>query len=54
MHFGPEEILLALEIEFRKKESGDIEMAIEELEKKIKDRFPEVKKIFIEARALKK
>lgn len=53
MHFGPEEILLALEVEFRKAEPGDIERDIEELERKIKDSYPEIKKIFIEARSLR-
>lgn len=53
MHFGPEEILLALEVEFWKAEPGDIERDIEELERKIKDSYPEIKKIFIEARSLR-
>ncbi|HLP72321.1 MAG TPA: cation diffusion facilitator family transporter [Bacteroidales bacterium] len=54
MHFGPDEILLALEVEFKKGQPGDIEKAIERLEERIRDTFPEIKKIFIEARSLKK
>jgi cation diffusion facilitator family transporter len=53
MHFGPDEILLALEAEFKKGEPGDTEKAIENLEKKIRESFPEIKKIFIEARSLR-
>lgn len=52
MHFGPEEILLALDVEFKEGRPGDIETAIERLEKKIKHTYPEVKRIFIEARLL--
>lgn len=54
MHFGPEEILLALDVEFKKGEPGEIETAIERLETRIKELFPEIKKVFIEARLLKK
>lgn len=50
MHLGPEEILLALDVQFKRGKPGEIESAIERLEKKIKERHPEVKRIFIEAR----
>lgn len=50
MHFGPEEILLALDVQFKKENPGDVEAAIERLEKNIRAAHPEVKRIFIEAR----
>ena len=43
--------LLALEVEFRKGQPGDIEQAIERLEQQIRATYPEVKRIFIEARS---
>ncbi len=53
MHLGPDELLLNLDVEFR----GDlvfseIANAIERLEATIRVQHPEVKRIFIEARAL--
>jgi cation diffusion facilitator family transporter len=53
MHLGPDEILLALDVQFKRGKPGEIESAVERLEKKIKDTHPEVKRIFIEARWLK-
>jgi cation diffusion facilitator family transporter len=54
MHFGPEEILLALDVQFKQGDPGNLEAAIERLEKKIKQAHPEVKRIFIEARLFEK
>lgn len=54
MHFGPEEVLLALDVEFKRGKPGETEAAIENLERTIKESFPEIRKIFIEARSLKK
>lgn len=54
MHFGPHQILLNLEVEFRPEMTApEIAAAIECLEKKIRDRHAEVSRIFIEARALR-
>lgn len=51
MQLGPEEVLLALDVEFRKDISWqELTKAINRLEKNIKDRHPTVKRIFIEAK----
>lgn len=51
MHLAPNEILLALDVEFRKEMKVDeLFRAIAELEDRIKKEFPSVKKIYIEAK----
>ncbi|MEO1447950.1 MAG: cation diffusion facilitator family transporter [Bacteroidota bacterium] len=53
MHFGPEEVLLALDVEFKDDQTADdIERVVQRLEAKIREQFPIVKRIFIEAKAL--
>jgi len=53
MHFGPEEVLLNLQIDFRPGlPPGQITESINCLEEKIRQKHPEFKRIFIEARAL--
>lgn len=55
MHLGPQEALLTLGIGFQKQlPAAEIAEAIDELEKNIRDRHPEVKYIFIEAKSLGK
>jgi cation diffusion facilitator family transporter len=55
MHFGPQEVLLTLDIRFQKElTTAEIAAAIDELEEKIRDRHPEIKYIFIEAKSLTK
>lgn len=54
MHFGPNDVLLALDVRFKKHlKAGEIAAAIDRLEKKIRDKHPEIKHIFIEAKSLK-
>lgn len=54
MHFGPNQILLNLEVEFRPEmKAPEIARAVERLENKIRARHAEVSRIFIEARALR-
>ena len=54
MHFSPSDVLLTLDIRFRKDLTADqIAGAVEHLEKLISDRHPEIKHIFIEAKSLK-
>jgi len=54
MHFGPQEVLLTLGIGFQKElTAAEIAEAIDGLEKKIRDRHPEIKYIFIEAKSLR-
>ena len=53
LHFGPQEILLNLEIEFVEDlETEDLEVAIERLEASVSSKHPEVENIFIEARSI--
>lgn len=53
MHFGPHDVLLTLDIRFQKDlTASEIAAAIDELEKKIRDRHPDIKHIFIEAKSL--
>jgi divalent metal cation (Fe/Co/Zn/Cd) transporter len=53
MHFGPNEVLLNLEVEFRSDiPATEITAAVERLEKTIRDQHPEVCRIFIEAHSL--
>ena len=53
MHLGPQEVLLTLDIRFQKElTTAEIAAAIDEMEAKIRGRHPEVKYIFIEAKAL--
>lgn len=51
MHLAPNEILLALDVEFRKEMTVDeLFRAVSELEERIKKEYPSVKKIYIEAK----
>ena len=50
MHMGPDYILVNLSVDFTDRATADqIESAIGEMDKSIKQRFPQVKRIFIEA-----
>ncbi len=54
MHLGPHDILLNLDIQFRPELSTvDLMTAIDRLEKQIRQDQPDIKRIFIEAEALK-
>lgn len=53
LHFGPQEILLNLEIEFNEDlETGELAIAVERLETSIRKQHAEVKNIFIEAKSI--
>jgi cation diffusion facilitator family transporter len=53
MHLGPEAILLNLDIQFRDGlSSGELEAAIDRLERRIRKAHPRVHRIFLEARSL--
>ena len=53
MHFGPQEVLLALDVEFKSHLSAqDVAQAINRVEAAIRGRHPEIRHIFIEAKAL--
>jgi len=52
MHFGPQEVLLTLSVDFADRlSSSDVEDLIGELETEIKTRFPKVSRVFIEAQS---
>jgi cation diffusion facilitator family transporter len=54
MHFGPDEVLLNLEMDFRPDATAaQITEAIERLEHDVRERHPEISRIFIEAKSLK-
>jgi cation diffusion facilitator family transporter len=53
MYLGPEEVLLALDVEVEINVSAsDIAAAVERIEREIRERFPNIKRIYIEARAI--
>jgi hypothetical protein len=51
MHLSPFEILLNLEVEFKQEISAEEQIgAVERLEKAIREKYPSITRIFIEAR----
>lgn len=52
MHIGPEFVLVALTVDFDdSKSAADVETTVRKLDRSIKDKFPRVKRVFIEAEA---
>jgi hypothetical protein len=52
MHLGPEDILLNISLDFKDAmSSGNVETTISALEKDIKNKYPEIKRVFIEAQS---
>ena len=50
MHFGPEDVLVALSLDFRDNgTASEVEQAVTRIERRIKAAHPEVKRVFIEA-----
>lgn len=53
MHFSPNEVLLTLDIRFKRHlRAEEIAAAVERVEKAIRDQHPEIKHIFVEATSL--
>lgn len=50
MHFGPHDVLLNVSLDFADRlSSAEVESTVSTLERRIKDRFPDITRIFIEA-----
>lgn len=55
MHFGPQEVMVAINVEFKKElKAVDIEKAVDKIENEMYTKHPEVKRIFIEAESISK
>ncbi len=55
LYFGPDHVLLNLDIQFHNHLSADeIEVAVDRLEKQIRTKHPQIKQIFLEAESLSK
>ncbi len=54
MHLGPEQVLLNLEVQFQHNlPAAEVMLAIDHIEQAVRKAHPEIKRIFIEAEALK-
>ncbi|MDX1541636.1 MAG: hypothetical protein R3349_09560, partial [Geminicoccaceae bacterium] len=52
MHLGPEDVLVNLSLDFKGEQSADqVEAAVATMESTIKTRYPNVKRLFIEAQS---
>lgn len=52
MHFGPNEVLVALSLDFRDSLSArEVENAVSHIERVIKEAFPHVRRVFVEAQS---
>ena len=55
LHFGPQDVLLALDIRFKKQlRAEEIAAAIDRIEREIRAQHPAIQHIFIEAKSLRK
>lgn len=53
LHFGPDDVLLALDVEFQDELSSDgVEEAVGRIEKRLREEVPILRRIFIEAKAM--
>ena len=52
LHFGPEDVLVTLSLDFADSlSSADVEAEISAMEQQIKEKFPAVSRVFIEAQS---
>ena len=55
MYLAPKEVLLTLEVDFKNELSAEeVERSIDRIERNIRERYPQIKRIFIEAESLKR
>jgi cation diffusion facilitator family transporter len=53
MYFGPEEVLLTLDVTFDERASArDVAAAVSQIEHEIRERFPRIRRIYIEAASI--
>ncbi len=53
LHFGPKDILLAVDIQFDEKlVMNDIAKSIDQIESRIRHQFPEIKRIYVEIKSI--
>ena len=53
MHFGPHEILLALNVRFHASlAANEVATAVDRLEERIRAAHPDIRRIFVEAKAV--
>jgi cation diffusion facilitator family transporter len=49
MHFGPNDVLAALSLDFEDtRQAGDVERAVSNIERRIKQEHPEIRRVFVE------
>jgi cation diffusion facilitator family transporter len=52
MHFGPNDVLAAISLDFDDRQTASaVERAVNDLERRIKDAHPEIRRIFVEAQS---
>ena len=52
MHFGPNEVLVALSLDFDDDlPAGEVERTVTRIERKLRDAYPELGQVFIEAQS---
>jgi divalent metal cation (Fe/Co/Zn/Cd) transporter len=53
LHFGPADVLLTLELQFAKDISAtDLRVAIRRIKRNIKEKYPEITRVYYEAESL--
>jgi phage terminase Nu1 subunit (DNA packaging protein) len=49
MHFGPENVLVTMDVSFeRNRSAGEVADAVDRIQKAIREKFPAVKRVYID------
>jgi hypothetical protein len=52
MHFGPRDVLVAMSLDFADAlPASGVERAVSQIERRIKDAYPEISRVFVEAQS---